>query len=308
MILWLACGSIFGVWNVFQSSGLDFRLIALGAVLPLAIDAPFGGQSYAHTLLSGVSLLTVAMLATIGRGNRLRRRRALSFVIGWFAGLVLERRVDAQGSVLVAGVRFRTPGRAAAPAAGPSSSCSSCSGIAAAAWIWVRFGLADRARRAVDARAPGRLRVVGESMDVRRMIAFVRHGQTAANRDGRFQGRIDPPLTDARPRASRARRRAVRDDAGHARRREPADAAPSRPREPIAAAHGLAIDTDERLVELDYGEWDERGLRDITPDEWARWRADHVVRAARRRVTRPRRRARRRRSAPSTSATSSSSP
>ena len=53
MILWLACGSIFGVWNVFQSSGLDFRLIALGALLPLAIDAPFGAQSYAHTLLLG---------------------------------------------------------------------------------------------------------------------------------------------------------------------------------------------------------------------------------------------------------------
>ena len=45
------------------------RLIALGALLPLAIDAPFGGQSYAHTLLSGVVLLTIAMVATIGRGT-----------------------------------------------------------------------------------------------------------------------------------------------------------------------------------------------------------------------------------------------
>jgi len=34
-------GAIFGVWNVFQSPGVDFRLIALGAMLPLAIDAPF---------------------------------------------------------------------------------------------------------------------------------------------------------------------------------------------------------------------------------------------------------------------------
>ena len=64
MILWLAFGSIFGVWNVFQSSGLDFRLIAVGALLPLAIDAPFGHMSYAHTLLSGVIVLALATYAS----------------------------------------------------------------------------------------------------------------------------------------------------------------------------------------------------------------------------------------------------
>ena len=57
MVLWLAFGSIFGVWNVFQSPGLDFRLIVLGALLPLAIDAPFRSQAYAHTLLSAVIVL-----------------------------------------------------------------------------------------------------------------------------------------------------------------------------------------------------------------------------------------------------------
>ncbi len=90
MILWLAFGAIFGVWNVFQSSGLDFRLIAIGAVLPVVIDAPFGAQSYAHTLLAAVVVLLLAMLATMGRGRRLRRRRALSLAIGWLACLVLS--------------------------------------------------------------------------------------------------------------------------------------------------------------------------------------------------------------------------
>ena len=28
MLLWFVFGAIFGVWNVFQSPGLDFRLIA----------------------------------------------------------------------------------------------------------------------------------------------------------------------------------------------------------------------------------------------------------------------------------------
>src|SRR5204862_5605928 len=90
VVLWFAFGSIFGVWNVFQSPGLDFRLIALGALLPLVLDAPFGAQAYAHTLLSAVIVLIVAMALTAGRGHRLRRRRALSFAIGWFAGLVLS--------------------------------------------------------------------------------------------------------------------------------------------------------------------------------------------------------------------------
>jgi hypothetical protein len=77
MVLWFAFGSIFGVWNVFQSPGLDFRLIALGALLPLMLDAPFGEQAYAHTLLSAVVVLVGVMALTTGRGHRLRRRRTL---------------------------------------------------------------------------------------------------------------------------------------------------------------------------------------------------------------------------------------
>src|SRR5450432_3887051 len=89
MVLWLTFASIFGVWNVFQSPGIDFRLIALGALLPLALDAPFRSQAYAHTLLSAVIVLVLTMAFTAGRGRRLRRRRALSLAIGWFTSLVL---------------------------------------------------------------------------------------------------------------------------------------------------------------------------------------------------------------------------
>src|SRR5262249_9384972 len=90
MLLWFVFGSVFGVWNVFQSPGLDFRLIAGGALLPTLIDLPFGAQSYAHTLLSAVLVLVGAMAVTSGRGRRLLRRRALSLAIGWFCGLVLS--------------------------------------------------------------------------------------------------------------------------------------------------------------------------------------------------------------------------
>ena len=105
MLLWFVFGAIFGVWNVFQSPGLDFRLIALGALLPVLLDLPFGAQAYAHTLLAAVVVLTVTMLATPGRGRRLLRRRVLGLPIGWFSGDRVERGVGAQRSVLVARVR-----------------------------------------------------------------------------------------------------------------------------------------------------------------------------------------------------------
>jgi broad specificity phosphatase PhoE len=105
------------------------------------------------------------------------------------------------------------------------------------------------------------------------MIAFVRHGQTTANRAGQLQGRVDSPLTDlGREQAARvaktlASERVARVVASPLRRAlETAT--------PIADAHGLTVLTDDRLIELDYGEWDERRLRDIPAEEWTRWRAD----------------------------------
>jgi hypothetical protein len=160
MILWRGCGAIFGVWNVFQSSGLDFRLIAFGAVVPLALDAPFGHQAYAHTLLSAVAVLTVAMLATVGRGKRLRRRRALSFAIGWFAGLVLGG-AWAHKEVFWWPLFGTDIGDAPLLPPWPVVIALELLGLLAARWIVVRFGLADPARRATFLRA-GRLEVLGE--------------------------------------------------------------------------------------------------------------------------------------------------
>lgn len=157
MILWRVFGAVFGVWNVFQSSGLDFRLVALGSVLPLLVDAPSGVMSYGHTLVLAAAALTVAMAVTAGRGHRLRRRRALSLVIGWFAGLVL-------GGAWAHHELFWWPlfggGRPSAPLLPPAVVVVVLEAIGAAAawWAWKRFGLADAHRRARFART-GRLDV-----------------------------------------------------------------------------------------------------------------------------------------------------
>jgi hypothetical protein len=146
MVLWLAFGSIFGVWNVFQSPGLDFRLIALGALMPLALDAPFGEQAYAHTLLSAVAVFVTVMALTGGRGRRLRRRRFLSLAIGWFASLVLAGSWAHQKVFWWPAFGTARP-RAALLAPWPVVVLEELLGLAAAWWVWTRFGLADPARR-----------------------------------------------------------------------------------------------------------------------------------------------------------------
>jgi hypothetical protein len=146
MLLWFAFGSIFGVWNVFQSPGLDFRLIAVGALLPLALDAPFGAQSYAHTLCSAVVVLVLVMALTTGRGRRLRRRRLLGLPIGWFTGLVLSAAWAHKEVFWWPAFGWSRP---SAPllAPWPVVIVEELLGAAAAWWAWSRFALADPARR-----------------------------------------------------------------------------------------------------------------------------------------------------------------
>jgi membrane-bound metal-dependent hydrolase YbcI (DUF457 family) len=74
---------------VFRSAGIDYRLIAVGSLLPLLVDAPVGHTAFGHTLLFAVVLLVVVMVATIGR-PRLLRRRWLCLPIGVLCGLILS--------------------------------------------------------------------------------------------------------------------------------------------------------------------------------------------------------------------------
>lgn len=89
MLLWYVGASILIVAIVFQSVGIDYRLIAVGSMLPLLADVPFGHRAFGYTLLFAVVLLATVMLATIGR-PRLLRRRLLCLAIGMFCGLVLS--------------------------------------------------------------------------------------------------------------------------------------------------------------------------------------------------------------------------
>lgn len=94
-----------------------------------------------------------------------------------------------------------------------------------------------------------------------------RHGRTEANASGLLLGRADPSL----------------DSEGRAQAEAMAAALPTpavvisspldRCRQ-TAAAFGAEVEIDDRLVELDYGDFDLRPLRDIPPEVWRQWRED----------------------------------
>ncbi|MCP5026609.1 MAG: hypothetical protein GY929_10025 [Actinomycetia bacterium] len=72
---------------MFQSPGVDYRMVALGAVLPLA-EVLAGRVLILHTLAGAIVTLTVVMFSTVGR--RLVRRRWLGLPIGLLVHLVLD--------------------------------------------------------------------------------------------------------------------------------------------------------------------------------------------------------------------------
>ena len=41
-----------------------------------------------------------------------------------------------------------------------------------------------------------------------------------------------------------------------------------------AAHFGVDVDIDDRLIELDYGDWEGRRVRDVEPLEWVQWQGD----------------------------------
>ena len=107
-----------------------------------------------------------------------------------------------------------------------------------------------------------------------RLLTLVRHGRTRANAGGLLQGHVDNEL----------------DEVGHDQasvlgpalaRVAPVDriiASPLLRAQQTAAAiaghAGLAVETDRRWIELDYGDYDGQPMSSIPPEVWARWRSD----------------------------------
>lgn len=155
MVLWYIGLSVLAVHYIFRSSGIDYRLVAVGSLLPLVVDLPLQRLAYGHTLTAGVALLLVVMVGTIGR-PRLLRRRLLCLPIGYLCGLALS-------GAWAAGDLFWWPFTGGTishePLLPPIGivALEEVAGLAACAWIVVRFRLTDAGERSAFLHT-GRLR------------------------------------------------------------------------------------------------------------------------------------------------------
>ena len=107
------------------------------------------------------------------------------------------------------------------------------------------------------------------------MIVLVRHGRTDANARGLLLGRADPALDDEGRRQA-ARLAAALGPLDGARVVTSPLARCRQTAEAIVAANapGVAVEVDERWIELDYGAFDGLGAGDVPAATWAAWRAD----------------------------------
>jgi hypothetical protein len=87
VILWFVGPSVLIVWAVFRSPSADYRLVALGSVLPL-VELPIGEPRLLHALAGAALGLGIVMVAA--RGRRVVQRRWLGVPIGMLLHLVLD--------------------------------------------------------------------------------------------------------------------------------------------------------------------------------------------------------------------------
>lgn len=145
MLLWFAGLSMLIVWTVFRSPVVDYRLVALGAVLPV-LEVAVGRPAVLHTLAAPVGLMGLVMAGY--RGKRLAQRRMLGVPIGLFLHLVLDG-VWSNATLFwwpVTGLDF-----AARPlpelSRGWLSVAFELLGALTLVWWWRRWRLAEPARR-----------------------------------------------------------------------------------------------------------------------------------------------------------------
>ena len=139
VFLWFVVGSVVVVTLVFDSPSMDVRLVALGAVLPVA-EALVGGPWFLHTPILGVLGLAIVMLVARDRRLVLDGTWADTRVFWW----------PATGFDVLGGSRVPEFGR------GTGGLLPEASGLLLGAWVWRRCRLADPDRRSSLLRA-GRL-------------------------------------------------------------------------------------------------------------------------------------------------------
>ena len=145
MFLWFIGTAVVSVWYVFRDPRFDYRMLAVGSILPDVIDLPGGHAHWAHSLTVAVGTLILVMLVTVGR--RPIRRLLLAVPIGMLMHLVWD---GAFASTKVFWWPFTGSwGNVRVPSLqrGWLNVAFEAAGALLLAWMWRRCELADPERR-----------------------------------------------------------------------------------------------------------------------------------------------------------------
>lgn len=87
MFLWFAGTSFLAVWLIFRSPAVDYRLVVIGALLPL-LELVFGHPKVLHSVVGAAALFMLCVVASPRR--RLAQRRLVAIPIGVFLHQVFD--------------------------------------------------------------------------------------------------------------------------------------------------------------------------------------------------------------------------
>jgi broad specificity phosphatase PhoE len=106
-------------------------------------------------------------------------------------------------------------------------------------------------------------------------LILVRHGVTDWNREGRWQGQLDPPLSDSGRREARRVAQRVGGDPNlrPARILSSTLARAFETAQLVGRGIGVAVEGDPRLIEIGAGEWEGRTHAELETDDADRYRA-----------------------------------
>ena len=115
-----------------------------------------------------------------------------------------------------------------------------------------------------------------------RRLVLVRHGITDWNREGRFQGHLDPPLSDVGRREANlvGARIAAGPELPPVRILSSSLARAAETAAAIGSASAIAVEHDRRLIEIGQGDWEGRTHDEIAVTDAARyasWRATDAL-------------------------------
>jgi hypothetical protein len=146
MLLWFVATAWLAVWAVLRDRTFDYRLLAVGAVLPDIVDGLRGGVWVMHSVVTSIGLLVAVMLVTFGR--RPIRRRLLAIPFGTFMHLVFDGAFNST-TVFWWPIASRRIAHHPLPSfeRGTISVLLEVVGLVLLVWWWKRFALAIPANR-----------------------------------------------------------------------------------------------------------------------------------------------------------------